>query len=88
MIKLAISRKREYLADAGSVELTKDSDAMVSALQKISTDAKIEKIKKETVASMCIENPFGRKEERSRRQNLRSTHPSVAQRIEMLKGYG
>jgi heat shock protein HtpX len=36
LLKLAISRKREYLADAGAVELTKDAHAMVIALQKIS----------------------------------------------------
>jgi heat shock protein HtpX len=44
LINLAISRKKEFLADAGSVELTKDKLAMISALKKISTDSRIEAI--------------------------------------------
>jgi heat shock protein HtpX len=44
LINLAISRKKEFLADAWSVELTKDKDSMIKALQKISTDARIEYI--------------------------------------------
>jgi len=58
LIRLALSRKREFLADAGAVELTKDKYAMISALQKISSDARIESIQKDTVAAMCIENPL------------------------------
>jgi heat shock protein HtpX len=58
LIQLAISRKREYLADAGSVELTKDKFSMISVLQKISQDPVIESIKKDTVAAMCIQTPF------------------------------
>ena len=58
LIRLAISRKREYLADAWSVLLTKDRDAMISALQKISTDSTVESIQRDTVAAMCIENPI------------------------------
>jgi len=46
------------LADAGSVLLTKDKDAMISALQKISTDSEVESIQRDTVAAMCIENPL------------------------------
>lgn len=84
-IRLAISRKREFLADAGSVELTKDREAMISALSKIDTDARIESIEKDTVAAMCIDNPFEKKTTKSRRQNLRSTHPSIERRIEALR---
>ena len=61
LIQLAISRKKEYLADAGSVELTKDKFSMISALQKISQDPVIESIKKDTVAAMCIRSPFSQK---------------------------
>jgi len=89
-IRLAISRKREFLADAGSVELTKDKNAMISALRKISTDSRIESIKKQTVASMCIETPF-QKDEKTHKikwfRNLLKSHPPIEERIAMLKNY-
>lgn len=90
LIRLAISRKREYLADAWSVELTKDNNAMISALQKISQDARIESIKKQTVAAMCIETPFSKDPKTHkvpRYKNMLSTHPSIKDRIQTLKWY-
>jgi len=87
IIRLAISRKREYLADAWSVELTKDKNAMISALKKISQDSVIESIKKQTVAAMCIESPFDVKKKNSRFKNILSTHPSIEDRIKVLEGY-
>lgn len=85
LIRLAISRKREYLADAWSVLLTRDRDAMISALQKISTDSTVESIQRDTVAAMCIENPLGKIKKGF--SNLLSTHPSIESRIEALKNY-
>ncbi len=85
IIRLAISRKREFMADAGSVELTKDRDAMIAALQKISTDSRIESIKKDTVAAMCIESPFDKSSKSSWWSDMRSTHPSIERRIQTLQ---
>ena len=85
LIRLAISRKREYLADAWSVLLTKDKDAMISALQKISTDSAVESIQRDTVAAMCIENPIPKLKKWI--SNLLSTHPSIEDRIAALKNY-
>ena len=85
LIRLAISRKREYLADAWSVLLTRDRDAMISALQKISTDSTVESIQRDTVAAMCIENPLGKIKKGF--ANLLSTHPSIEDRIAALKNY-
>ena len=89
-IRLAISRKREFMADAWSVELTKDKYAMISALKKISGDARIESIKKQTVASMCIETPF-KKDAKTKKvkwfHNLLSSHPPIGTRIDVLNGY-
>jgi heat shock protein HtpX len=79
VIRMAISRKREYLADAGAVELTKNPNAMVSALQKISGKAKMEDVPAE-VQQMFIENPpsaFG----------MFDTHPSIEARIWALQQY-
>ena len=85
LIRLAISRKREYLADAWSVLLTRDRDAMISALQKISTDSTVESIKRDTVAAMCIEDPLSKVKKWM--TNLLSTHPSVEDRIAALRKY-
>jgi len=87
LVKLAVSRKREYLADAGAVELTSDNRAMIWALRKISTDSQIESIKKDTVAALCIEDPKSKKERRSFLANLFSTHPSIEDRIKTLEKY-
>lgn len=79
LIRMAISRKREYLADAGAVELTKNPDAMVSALRKISGKAKLDDVPAE-ISQMFIENPpsaFG----------MFDTHPSIDARIWALKQY-
>lgn len=89
LVQLAVSRRREYLADAGSVELTKDKYAMISALKSISQDSVIENIKKWTVAAMCIESPFDKKNWwfASFIWNLFSTHPSIEDRISALEKY-
>jgi len=85
LIRLAISRKREYLADAWSVLMTKDRNAMISALQKISTDPTVETIQKDTIAAMCIENPLWKMKKWL--SNLLATHPSIEDRIAALNKY-
>ena len=59
LIRLAISRKREFLADAGSVELTKDNQAMISALRKISQEPEVD-VKNKEMSAMFIANPLGK----------------------------
>lgn len=77
LIRFALSRSREYMADAGAVELTKDPDAMISALLKIRGNADIEGVPS-TVMEMCFENP------RRGFTALISTHPSIEDRVEAL----
>ncbi|MEM7749374.1 MAG: M48 family metallopeptidase [Pseudomonadota bacterium] len=77
LIRLALSRTREYLADAGAVELTKNPDAMVSALRKISKRSEIDVPSR--MEAFFIENPV-----RSRIGGLFSTHPPMEDRIEAL----
>jgi heat shock protein HtpX len=77
VLRLAISRSREYLADAGAVELTKDPDAMISALNRISGHAEIEGVPS-GVMEMCIENP------RNGFIDLFATHPPIEDRIAAL----
>jgi heat shock protein HtpX len=77
LIRLALSRSREFLADAGSVELTKNPDAMISALRKIEGRGELPGATS-AVMEMCIDNPregFG---------ELFDSHPSVESRITAL----
>jgi heat shock protein HtpX len=77
VIRFALSRRREYLADSGAVELTKNPDAMISALEKISGNAAIQGPPAE-VREMFIENPH------SDFASLFATHPPIEKRIEAL----
>jgi heat shock protein HtpX len=70
VIRFALSRQREYLADAGSVELTKNPDAMITALRKIEGRGDIPAANS-AVMEMCIDNP------RTGFSNIFDTHPSV-----------
>jgi heat shock protein HtpX len=77
LIRFALSRSREYLADAGSVELTKNPDAMISALRKIERNAAFDVPSR--MEAFFIENPL-----KSRLTGLFATHPSVDDRVEAL----
>jgi heat shock protein HtpX len=80
LIRFALSRSREYLADAGSVELTKNPDAMISALRKIERNAAFDVPSR--MEAFFIENPL-----KSRLTGLLATHPSVDARVEALELY-
>lgn len=82
LIKLAISRNREYLADASAVEITRNKDGLINALRKISEDDKPLYQANKTSASLYICNPFNKKEERD---SLVSTHPTIKNRISRLE---
>ena len=88
VIQLAISRKREFLADAGSVELTKNPDALISALEKISLDPAIEVIKNKQMAQICIESPLSQQSKMGFVNRLFSTHPPMADRIQAIRMIG
>ncbi len=77
VIRFALSRQREYLADSGSVELTKNSDAMISALRKIEGRGELTHANS-AVMEMCIDNP------REGFSNVFDTHPSVDARVAAL----
>lgn len=84
LMKLAISRKREYLADATAVEFTRNPDGLISALIKISDDPSELKTANKATENMYIVNPF-RKSRRKKTSNIWSTHPSTEDRIEALR---
>lgn len=78
VIRFSLSRKREFLADAGSVELTRNPDAMISALQKISGHSDVDA--PNDVRQMMVDNaqPFA---------GVFATHPSIDKRIEALREF-
>lgn len=82
LMQLAISRKREYLADSSAVEITRNPDGLINALIKISSDPVPLKNANKSTAHLFISNPF--KEKRSR-DNIMSTHPSIENRINALR---
>jgi len=76
-IRFALSRSREFLADAGSVELTKNPDAMISALRKIEGRGELQGATS-AVMEMCVDNP------REGFEDIFATHPPIDKRIEAL----
>lgn len=101
LIELAISRKREYMADLGSVELTRDNQAMISALRKISTNSYVAKANT-WISSFFIASPeiILWRTVRTRnwmrhyasngwktKTSIWDSHPSIEDRIEKLRSY-
>lgn len=82
LMQLAISRKREFLADATAIEFTRNPDGLISALEKISVDPNELKVANKATENMYIANPFRNKKKSS---DLWSTHPSTEARIEALR---
>ncbi len=86
LFRFALSRKREYMADAGAAQMTKNPDALASALRKISGNHKVDSVKSEDVEQMFIEN----KPENSAGflgglGGLFATHPPIEKRIKFLE---
>jgi len=86
MMRFAISRKREYMADAGGAEMTRNPLALASALRKISGDSRVEAVKQKDVAQLFINNPL-KKGLSSSFSGLFSTHPPIEKRIQILEQF-
>ena len=82
LMQLAISRKREFLADATAIVFSRNPDGLISALEKISADPNELKVANKATENMYIANPFRNKKKSS---DLWSTHPSTEARIEALR---
>ena len=83
VIQMALSRQREFLADAGSVELTRNPSGLAGALAKLSGDQEVLEVANRATAPMYIVQPIKKFEERSR--GLFDTHPPVSERIKRLQ---
>jgi len=86
-IQLAISRRREFMADAGAISITRQPQGLISALEKISKDKEPLEVANKATAHFYIVNPFkGRSHGALNRfSGLFNTHPPVAERIKTLK---
>lgn len=83
IVQLAVSRQREYLADASSVELTRNPAGLERALAKIATDREVLEVANRATQHLYFTNPIKKFEERS--SSMFSTHPAVVDRINRLR---
>ena len=86
LMQLALSRKREFLADSTAVELTRNPEGLISALQKLDSDPNELQTANSATANMYIVNPFKKNGEKGKKKtsSIWSTHPSTEDRIEDL----
>ena len=86
IMQMAISRRREFLADATAVEITRNPQGLISALKKLDSDNNELKSVNNATAHMYIVNPFkDNPNKKKRKSSLLSTHPSIDERIEALE---
>ncbi|MFA7075003.1 MAG: M48 family metalloprotease, partial [Endomicrobiaceae bacterium] len=87
LIRLAVSRRREYQADATAALITRNPQGLISALKKISSNPRVASLEENKImASMCIENPLKIQNSLfNSLSGLMSTHPPVEKRIEALQ---
>jgi len=85
LLRLAVSRQREYQADATAALTTRNPRALARALHKIAFDSRVEALdKRESMAAMCIANPLGKAGLFSHLSGLLATHPPIQKRIAAL----
>jgi heat shock protein HtpX len=83
LVQLAVSRQREYLADASSVELTRNPHGLEQALAKIASDKEVLEVANRATQHLYFTNPIKKFEERS--SAMFSTHPAIVDRINRLR---
>lgn len=86
MVQLAISRKREFLADADGALLTRYPEGLASALEKISADSTPMRITNDASSSLFIDSPYKGQQKTHWFAKLFSTHPPIEERIKALRG--
>jgi len=89
LIQLAVSRRREFLADADGALLTRYPEGLANALEKISTDQSQTKLKNRATAHLFIASPFREDTKKSARESwlttVFSTHPPIKERVKRLR---
>jgi heat shock protein HtpX len=87
LMRFAISRNREYMADAAAAEMTRQPHALASALRKISRNPNIEAVTRSDVAQLFIEHPSEKKKLFAGISGLFATHPPIEKRIAILEQF-
>jgi len=87
LMRFAISRNREYMADAGAAEMTRRPYALANALRKISRDPDIEAVTRDDVAQLFIEHPRKKEPLFAGISGLFATHPPIKKRIAVLEQF-
>ncbi|MBI5371453.1 MAG: M48 family metallopeptidase [Sphingobacteriales bacterium] len=87
LLRFGISRRREYLADAGAADMTKKPYALANALRKVSNDPAIEAVESRDVAQLFIDNPKPSSHKAASWDNMFATHPPIEKRIELLEQF-
>lgn len=82
LLRFAISRKREYMADAGAAQMTRNPVALASALRKISGNPTVSSVKRDDIAQLFIEHPA-----QGGFSGLFATHPPIEKRINILEQF-
>ncbi len=85
LIQLSVSRKREYLADASGVLLTRYPEGLASALEKLEKDHTPPRVASNATAHLFIENPFDNKKVKNLFTGFFNTHPPLEERIKILR---
>lgn len=85
LMQMAVSRRREFLADSTAIEFTRNPDGLISALRKLDDDPNELKVANKATENMYIVNPFKSNANGKKKTNLFSTHPSIDDRIEALQ---
>lgn len=85
LMQMAVSRRREFLADSTAIEFTRNPDGLISALRKLDDDPNELQIANKATENMYIVNPFKKKANEKKKASLFSTHPSIDDRIEALQ---
>lgn len=85
IMQLALSRQREYLADANAIMLTRYPKGLIRALRKISLDTEALEVANKATAHLYIENPLRNEKRKSYLDKMFSTHPAIEDRINRLK---
>lgn len=86
IMQMAISRKREFMADATAIEITRNPQGLISALKKLDSDSNELKVANNATSHMYIVNPFKNKSgKKAKKAGLFDTHPSIEERIQALE---
>jgi heat shock protein HtpX len=89
LFRFALSKKREFMADAGAAQMTRNPLALASALEKVSIDSRIEAVSRKDVAQLFIDNPQEKPNSKASFSigSLFATHPPIEKRIEILRQF-